>query len=98
MFKLFPKSLGVKAFRKNCQGASYLGFYCIFINKFFENLFGRCCIIPPLYPLCASMLKNIIFLYKCPGLKSKDFKSQEKRERERERKIGKTVGMYAVKG
>ncbi len=30
---------GVKAFRKNCQGVSpYFGFYCIFINKFFENL------------------------------------------------------------
>ncbi len=33
-------------------------------------------------------------LYKCPGLKSKDFKSREKRER----KIGKTVGTYAVRG
>ncbi len=33
-------------------------------------------------------------LYKCPGLKSKDFKLQEKRER----KIGKTVGMPAVGG
>jgi hypothetical protein len=33
-------------------------------------------------------------LYKCSGLKSKDFKSQEKRER----KICKTVGMLAVGG
>ncbi len=33
-------------------------------------------------------------LYKCSGLKSKDFKLQEKRER----KICKTVGMLAVGG
>jgi hypothetical protein len=33
-------------------------------------------------------------LYKCPELKSKDFKSQEKRER----KIGKSVGVHAVGG
>ncbi len=30
-------SRGVKAFRKNCLGGSpYLGFYCIFINKYFK--------------------------------------------------------------
>jgi hypothetical protein len=33
-------------------------------------------------------------LYKCPEVKSKDFKSQEKRER----KFGKTVGVHAVGG
>jgi hypothetical protein len=33
-------------------------------------------------------------LYKCPEVKSKDFKSQEKRER----KVGKTVGVHAVRG
>ncbi len=37
---------------------------------------------------------DIFLLYKCPGLKSKDFKSQEKRER----KIGKSVGVHAVGG
>ena len=50
-----PKFLGggVKGFRKNCQGVStYFAFYCIFINKFFENLPGGwCCFIPPPPPL-----------------------------------------------
>jgi hypothetical protein len=32
--------------------------------------------------------------HKCPEVKSKDFKSQEKRER----KVGKTVGAHAVGG
>ena len=58
--KFLPKSLGgVKGFRKNCQGGStYFAFYCIFINKFFKNLPGGCCFIPPLplTPLCASMI------------------------------------------
>ena len=40
------------------------------------------------------MLTYLHLLYKCPGLKSKDFKSQEKRER----KIDKSVGMHAVVG
>jgi hypothetical protein len=38
--------------------------------------------------------KLINLLYKCPELKSKDFKPQEKRER----KIGKSVGVHAVGG
>jgi hypothetical protein len=33
-------------------------------------------------------------LYKCPDVKSKDFKLQEKRER----KVGKTVGVHSVWG
>ncbi len=43
---------------------------------------------------CKARVAPTCLLYKCPGLKSKDFKSQEKRER----KIGKTVGIYAVRG
>jgi hypothetical protein len=39
-------------------------------------------------------LSPIFFLYKCSELKSKDFKPQEKRERN----IGKTVGVHAVGG
>jgi hypothetical protein len=37
---------------------------------------------------------RIYLLYKCPELKSKDFKPQEKREI----KIGNTVGVHAVGG
>jgi hypothetical protein len=57
-----PKFLGgVKAFRKNCLGGGspYFVFYCIFINKFFENLPGGVLFHPPSPPspppLCASM-------------------------------------------
>jgi hypothetical protein len=28
-------------------GSTYFGFYCIFINKFFENLSGGVCFVPP---------------------------------------------------
>jgi hypothetical protein len=39
VFAKIPR--GVKSFRKNCQGGStYFGFYCLFINKFLENLPG----------------------------------------------------------
>jgi hypothetical protein len=58
-----PKFLGgVKGFKKNCQGGyTYFAFYCILINKFFENLPGGGVLIhtplPPLPPpLCASMV------------------------------------------
>jgi hypothetical protein len=35
VFAKIPR--GVKGFRKNCLGGSpYCGFYCIFINKYFE--------------------------------------------------------------
>jgi hypothetical protein len=38
------KSLGVKAFREDCQvGFPYFGFYYIFINKCFEISLGRSC-------------------------------------------------------
>ncbi len=62
--KFLPKSLGgVKGFRKNCLGGStYFGFYCIFINNFFENLPGRCCFIPCLCYSCALQIK---FGYQC---------------------------------
>ncbi len=60
VFAQIPRG-GVKGFRKNCQGGStYFAFYCIFINKFFENLPGGVLFhtppspLPP--PLCASML------------------------------------------
>ncbi len=58
--KFLPKSLGgVKGFRKNCLGGStYFAFYCIFINKFFENLPAGVLFhtpLPPVPPLCASM-------------------------------------------
>jgi hypothetical protein len=39
VFAKIPR--GVNGFRKNCQGGStYFAFYCIFINKFSENLPG----------------------------------------------------------
>ena len=38
--------------------------------------------------------KQFHLLYKCPEVKSTDFKSQEKRER----MVGKTVGVHAVGG
>jgi hypothetical protein len=38
---IFAKSLGwVNAFQKKCQGVPYFAFYCIFIEKVFENLPG----------------------------------------------------------
>ncbi len=47
---------------------------------------GRCLVL--------NLYLNLYLLYKCPEVKSTDFKSQEKRER----KIGKTVGVHAVGG
>jgi hypothetical protein len=47
-------------------GSTYFAFYCIFINKFFENLPGGCCFIPPpppLPPLCASMFPSICYVH-----------------------------------
>jgi hypothetical protein len=43
---------------------------------------------------CTTFFLEKYLLYKCPELKSKDFKPQEKRER----KIGKSVGVHAVGG
>ncbi len=60
VFAKIPRG-GVKGFRKNCQGGStYFAFYCIFINKFFENFPGGVLFHTPLPPyppppLCASM-------------------------------------------
>ncbi len=55
--KFLPKSLGgIKGFRKIARGGStYFGFYCIFINKFFENLPGVGVLFhTPLTPLTLS--------------------------------------------
>ncbi len=53
VFAKIPRG-GVKGFRKNFQGGStYFAFYCIFINKFFENLPGGVLFHtppPPPYP------------------------------------------------
>jgi hypothetical protein len=52
----------VQAFRKNCHGSPYFGFYCIFINKCFEIflrgvlfLLSSFSLLPNPPPLSASM-------------------------------------------
>jgi hypothetical protein len=59
VFAKIPR--GVISFRENCRGGStYFSFYCIFINKFFENLPGGVLFHTPFPPypppLCASMI------------------------------------------
>ena len=51
---------GGQGFKEKSPGGSpYFGFFIailLFINKFFENLPGGCCFIPPSPPLCVSMV------------------------------------------
>ena len=59
--KFLPKSLRGSSFSgKIDRGVDlFWDSYCIFTNKFFENLpgGGGCCFISPLPLLCASMIK-----------------------------------------
>ncbi len=58
VFAKIPRGGGQGFQEKLPGGSTYFGFYCVFINKFFENLSGGCCFIPPSPspPLCASMM------------------------------------------
>jgi len=57
--KFVPKSLGGSRLSEKMPGGNpYFGFYCIFINKYFEICLRGASIYPPpspLTPLCASM-------------------------------------------
>ncbi len=63
VFAKIPRG-GVKGFRKNCQGGVHL--FCIFINKFFENLPGGVLFHNPLppYPPCVHLCYTFIFYLK----------------------------------
>jgi hypothetical protein len=56
-FAKIPKGGGGQVFLEKLPGGStHLAFYSIFVYKFFKNLPGGCCFIPPPSPpLCASM-------------------------------------------
>jgi hypothetical protein len=65
---MLPKYLGGQGFQEKLLGGPwgslYCGFYCIFINKFFENLPGGLLFYPPL--LCASGANPIKIIMPMP--------------------------------